>query len=145
MLTREQGKNALTHIVSTVFQLRVDSLLSRALDKDGVIVADDFLTLSDNEIESLTYDDEQGTETTLPRSFKMLLRIFQRYYDHLDNKGEPIGDSWTSIMAQEFGAYRISPAGRGQATTPSSTTLTTPTSARASFYDPISTFKKGIK
>jgi hypothetical protein len=113
MLTREQGKNALTHLVSIVFQLGTDNPSSKAIDKDGVIIADDILALSENEIESLTYNDDQGIETTLPRSFKMQIWIFQQYYDHRDNEGNAIGNSWTTITAQEFGDFRISPAGRG--------------------------------
>jgi hypothetical protein len=67
MLTREQGKNALIHLMYIVFQLGTDNPpLSKALDKDGVIVANDILTLSENEIESLTFNDDQGIETTLP-------------------------------------------------------------------------------
>ena len=105
--TRAEGWSDLVHILMNVFSLGTTSFLERALDKHGIIVADDVHWMDNDVIKTLTYDDDQGNEMPLPKSYQFLIIILQHYYVHCKNEGQPIGDDWLTINANEFNKFRI--------------------------------------
>ena len=60
--TCTEGWNDLAHILMNVFSLGTASFLERALDKHGIIVADDVCWMDNDVIKTLTYDDDQGSQ-----------------------------------------------------------------------------------
>ena len=147
VLTRSEAKDALAHVIKNVFKLPDDNPLSKAFAKDGITDIHDLLIMSDGEVDSLVYDDENQVETVLPRSYKFMLWIIKQYYIYQQSQGSPIGDDWTSLTSDEYNEFRTSMALIAPLVaigTPNvSSSSITSTSSRT--QDPIADFKKGIK
>jgi len=69
------------------------------------------VTLSDEDIDSLTFDQrDEEKDTPLERAHWTLLYIFCHYCDHQSHNGVPIGDDWFAITAaDDFNYYHTSP------------------------------------
>jgi hypothetical protein len=144
VLTRAEGKDALTHVIKNVFQLEDDNPLSRALSKDDLLDIADVVSLPFEHIGNLTYIDDQGDERKLVRRYTITLHLFKSYCIHRRNQGNPIGDNWTGITYEDVYDYRVGPDYRPASTPPTPTTLTPP-STRKRIRDPIADFKKSVR
>jgi hypothetical protein len=65
VLTRAEGKVALTHVLKNVLKLEDDNPLFRALSKDKLLDISDVLILPFEDIEKLTYIDDQEMNAIL--------------------------------------------------------------------------------
>jgi hypothetical protein len=151
MLTRQQGQTAFTHILEEVFQLQDNEPLYKALITVGCNDIRHLINMSLEDIDALQYINDDNNEVPVPSHARALLRILKAYHIHRIDQGDPIGDAWISITAEQFDSYRISseynlfsmgmmsPTG----TTRRSTTAASPSQSRT--RDPVSDFKKGIK
>jgi len=107
-LTQAKAIEAFQHILSNVLKAPEDGPLSKALESAGYADIWGLATLSDADIESLTYWEIQEKNIPLGRTHQSLLRIFCHYCDHRNCIGAPIGDDWFSVSADDFNAYRTS-------------------------------------
>jgi len=109
-LTQAKAIEAFNHILSNVFKVPKEGPLSKALASAGYGDIWGLVTLSDADIESLTYDwDDMEKDTPLGKAHQSLLHIFCHYCDHWNCIGTPIGDDWFAISADDFNAYCTSP------------------------------------
>jgi hypothetical protein len=77
----------------------------KALSKHVIIVADDLHWMDNNAIKALNYDDDKGNEVTFLRSYQFLQILQLSYYVHCMNEGNPIGDNWSLVTADEFNEF----------------------------------------
>ncbi len=83
---------AFDHVLNVVFGVPKDGPLYKALVKSGDIDMWDVISLSEPDINSLTYDkSDTETDIPLPRHEKVLLHIFKYYLLHCSSIGSPIG------------------------------------------------------
>eukprot|EP00977_Amphora_coffeiformis_P007477 scaffold1638_cov103-Amphora_coffeaeformis.AAC.2 len=111
-LSRNQSSQAFKHILEQVFGLEATSPLRVASKEEGTENLSDFLSLTADTIEQLTYTykDGDGNDVTVPvpRSHRRIITVFFDYIRYHDYKSNPIGDEWTSITKEEFDDFRIS-------------------------------------
>jgi len=91
-LTQTKVTAAFDHTLTVVFGVPKDGPLYKALVKSGDIEMRDVISLSESDIDSLTYD-KSDTKTGIPlaRHEKVLLCIFKYYLLHRSSIGSPIG------------------------------------------------------
>jgi hypothetical protein len=82
MLTRHQGAQALTHVLNVLFQFSDNDPLPLALTKAGYSDIRQVVTMSQLEIDGLTYED--GAQSTLPvpvpaRAYLRILKAYHAY------------------------------------------------------------------
>ena len=99
LLTRTKVLTAaFDHVLTVVFGAPKDGPLYKALVKSGDVDMRDVISLSESDIDSLTYDkSDTKTDTPLSRHDKVLLCIFKYYLLHHSLIGSPIGLDWLSI------------------------------------------------
>ena len=139
-LTRQQKKDALDHILETVFDLDKDSIVHKALERNNIWSPFDLMSLSEVEYELLEYE-EGGATLTLPRGYAGLLKAFKRYVYYKNADGETLGDDdWTKLICDEFDQFRISPKLHAALPHPlSAAVLTTPSNSL------VQDFRRSIK
>jgi len=109
-LTKSKAIEAFVHVLDNVFEAPADGPLSKALVHAGYSNIWDLVTLWDEDIELLTYDkSDKEKDVPLGRAHQSLLHIFCHYCDHQTHTGNPIGDNWTSVSADDFNDYCIGP------------------------------------
>ena len=130
------------------------SPLKKALVGAGITDMFALNTLDNDTIDDLVYDvSPTEKDVSINRGDKSLLWIFLDYVIHRVNKGDPIGDDWTAVTAEDFDQFRINPQYGGQLRNPgpnqtstSSTAAPTPSpSTNTSKYSPVEVFRRGIK
>jgi hypothetical protein len=141
--------DASMHVLTVVFDKRIDGLLMAALEEnkcDDIIA---MLSLNNEQIEELTYD-VSGKATHLGLRDKNLLRQFRCFYTQRELGDDPIGYDFESITRDEFDKYRISPD--RLATLDHESVSRSPSSASPSSSsrptaprDPLSDWQRGIK
>jgi hypothetical protein len=109
VLTRAEGKDALTHFLKNVFKLEDDNPLFSALSEDKLLDIVDVINLPFDQIDKLTYIDDQRDERTLVRHYTILLHVFKSYFLHRRAQGNPIGDKWTDITYKNIADFRVGP------------------------------------
>ncbi len=146
-LTRTKVSAAFDHVLTVVFGVPKDGPLYKALVKSGDTDMRDVISLSESDIDSLTYD-KSDTETDIPlaRHEKVLRCIFKHYLLHCSSIGSPIGLDWLSITHEDFDEYQVGPdyvaVSLGVTTPkPPTTTVQNPRPAQT----PVDTFKHSIK
>ena len=77
VLTRTEGRNALTHVLTNLLDIGTDHPLVLALGNHGYHDINDIIGMSHEDIKALTYEDDQGQETDLPRVHQFLINILQ--------------------------------------------------------------------
>ena len=108
-LTRNQKKQALTHILDVVFDLDNNSPVHKALEENNIRSPFDLMSLAPVEYEMLEYKEE-GVPLTLSKGHVGLLKTFKRYVHFKASNGEPIEDEdWVTLTCEEFDQFRISP------------------------------------
>jgi len=118
VLTRTERRTALAHVVTNVFMLDdADNPLSLALTKAFLMDIYDILVMPFHDIERLDYVDAQGNEILLPSGYQYMLRIIKHYDSYRTADGDPIGDAWTTVTADQYDDYRLSADYAGVAVT----------------------------
>ena len=105
LLNHHEGQDTLVHVLKNIFQVCDDHPLALALREHGYNMIHDILDAPHEDIESLTYMDDQGNVIPLPLSYHFLVYIFILYSKHHQKEGDPIGDKWATICAQEFNNF----------------------------------------
>jgi len=107
-LIRAKAKDAFDYVVNVVFQVPKDGSLYKALEKSGDNDVMAMISLRGCDIDTLTFD-RSDTEKNIPltRNDKNLLCIFQGYLLHRHSIGNPIGQDFWSISAEDFEDYRL--------------------------------------
>jgi hypothetical protein len=76
------------------------------LTRDGYADIRDLANMREEDIDSLEYPDANDNPVTVPRYLKALIRIFKQYITYHNDISDPIGDGWTTIIAEQFDTYR---------------------------------------
>ena len=106
--THADGTAALAYIINGVFQLYDENSLSIALENKGCKDIYDLISMTDIEIDSLTYPNANNTIVKLKGVLKNKIKIFQQYIFYRYYSNEPIGNDWESITEEKFDSYRTS-------------------------------------
>jgi hypothetical protein len=102
--------------------------------------------MSVEDINGLTYPDATNIHVPVPSLAKAWIRILKAYHLHRNEQGNPIGDDWISITAEEFDEFRIGPVYNIMSMgIPSAPSTTPPSASLARTRDPVADFKQGIK
>jgi hypothetical protein len=150
MLTRQQAQDALTHVLQALLGFIDTNPLPLALVCSGYTDIHHVITMTQDDIDALEYEDGNQNVVGMPSPARNLLRIFNAYHVFQYEEGDPIGDGWTSIMPQEFNEFRVgvytiiinpSPAGYARQWASATSMLSTTPCLR----DPVADFQKGIK
>jgi hypothetical protein len=144
--TRAQGETALNYVVLTSMNQPVDGPVVKALADAQIDHVDDLTSLIEPDIDNLAYTAADGNRSSLGPGHRGVLRAFCAYVRYRAVQTSPIGDDWTSITAEEFNAFRVSPMFNGTIygnTSISNPGLPAAPSTRA--RDPVADFKRGIK
>jgi hypothetical protein len=144
VLTRAEGKVALTHTLKNVLKLEDDNPLFRALSKEDLLDITDVLILPFEDIEKLTYLDDQGDKRNLVRRYTFALHLLKSYFLHRQAQGNPIGDNWTGITHEDVHNYRVGPDYTLVSVSHPPTALASLATSQC-FRDPIADFKKSVK
>lgn len=153
-MTRAEGKEAFNYVFNTVLDRDDKSPLKSSLISEGITNIFDLITIPNDVIDSLHYEDpaEPGKSCPVKKGDKMLLRCFLAYQIYLDSDG---GVSDYKVITQSsFDNFRISSAYRAIVNRPDSTTSTTVPAASTtstssntstSMYSPVAMFRRAIK
>ena len=151
-MTRAEAKEAFNHVLDTVLDRGDKSSLKSSLLVEGIADIFDLITITDDVIDSLTYEDpDDGIFYSVKKGDKMLLRCFLTYQRYLESETGDV--DYKDIHQSNFDSFRISPAYRATlyhpdpalsspAPTPSTTTAT---SSHPSLYSPVAMFHCAIK
>ena len=112
-LTCAQKDQALTHVLTNVFpNPDVHADIQAALHKTGEYSPEDVVSMSNNNIDSLTYDEQQGNNThikQLQSSSYRNLKLFKWFicYEKITNNREfTTLEHWLAITRDEYDNYR---------------------------------------
>jgi hypothetical protein len=106
LTTHTEGRNTLAHVLTNVFEIRADHPLALALVRNhGYHDINDIISMSHEDIKALSYEDDQGQDTDLPRVHQFPINILQRYQDCCRAWSRPICGDWESITAQVFNDF----------------------------------------
>ena len=107
MLTRQQAQDALTHVLQVLLGFTNTDPLPLALICSGYTDICHVITMTQDNIDALEYEDGNQDIVGMPSPARNLLRIFNAYHVYWYKEGDPIGDGWTSIMPQELNDFRV--------------------------------------
>jgi hypothetical protein len=107
MLTHQQAQDALTHVLQTLLGFTNTDPLPLALFCSGYTDIRHVITMAQDNIDALDYEDGNQDVVGMPSPARNLLRIFNAYHVYRYEEGDPIGDGWTSIMPKEFNDFRV--------------------------------------
>jgi hypothetical protein len=130
----------------------------KALREDGIKEISGLISLSDEQVEDLTYLDPDPTNPTaycLKKGEIGLIKSFIHFVHYHAEIGNPISDDWRSITQDEFDQFHcntkytrrfasLASLNTTAPSTPSTAPTPTPTSSHSAPY-PIDLFKRGIK
>ena len=110
VVSRQQGRTALEHVLDSVIGSGIDSSLRKCLEKAGIEDVFTLCSLEVDTIEALTYD-KSATElnVSINRADKNILKAFISYVFFLQASSEPLDSlsDWTNLTESEFDRYRI--------------------------------------
>jgi hypothetical protein len=143
---------AFNHVTQNIL---ANSNITKALREDGIKEIGVLISLSDEQVEDLTYLDPDPTNPTdycLKKGEIGLIKSFIHFVHYRDEIGNPIGDDWRSITQDEFDQFRCNTkytrhfASLASLSSPTPSTAPTPTSTSShSAPSPVDLFKRGIK
>jgi hypothetical protein len=107
MLTRQQAQDALTHVLQTLLRFADSDPLPLSLVCSGYTDIRHVITMAQDDINALEYEDGNQGVVGMPSPARTLLRIFNAYHVYQYEDGDPIGDGWTSITPQEFNEFCV--------------------------------------
>ena len=112
VLTRNEAKSTFTHILDNVLGRGDGAPLKTSLVDEGIDDIFSFMSLDENTIDGLKYEDQDDDNIIKPirLSDKMLLKCFLHFVTNKDLEGNTINDhDWIKITQEEFDEFRISP------------------------------------
>jgi hypothetical protein len=156
-MTRAEAKEVFDHVLNNVLDRGDSSPLKTSLIIEGISNIFDLLTITDDIIDGLVYEDpaEKKKFYSVTKGDKMLLRCFLAYHRYLESES---GDfDYKLITQSNFDNFRISPAYRAivhqpdptpppsVSSPPTTAPTTTLTSSHLSLYSPVAMFRRSIK
>jgi hypothetical protein len=96
---------AFNHVTQTVL---ANANITNALREDGINEIGGMISLSDEQVEDLTYLDSDPTNPTaycLKKGEISLIKSFIHFVHYRDEIGNPIGDDWRNITQDEFDQF----------------------------------------
>ena len=150
--TRAEAKEAFNHVLNIVLGRGDSSPLKSSLLTEGITDIFDLITITDDVIDSLLYEDlaTPGKTNPVKKGDKMLLRCFLAYQLYLES--ESVDFDYKAITQANFDNFRISSAYRDTINRPAPTTSlsvpaapTTSASSNTSMYSPVAMFRRAIK
>ena len=69
VMTREQNRAAMTHILNDVLNLPPQSSVHRALERAAIFTPIDLVTLDNGDFDELLYIDDDGELMLLPKGY----------------------------------------------------------------------------
>ena len=153
VLTRNEAKSTFVHVMDNVLGRKDGSALKSSLIEEGIDDIFSFMSLDENTIDGLKYEDQDDDNIIKPirLSDKMLLKCFLHFVTNKDLEGNTINDhDWIKITQEEFDEFRISPT---YIATRTSTALSLPAtrktgpnaSTNSTSFSPADIFRRGIK
>ena len=151
-MTRAEAKEVFNHILNTVLDRGDFSSLKSSLLVEGIADIFDLITITDDIIDSLAYEDPDDPRKFYPvkKGDKMLLRCFLAYQRYLESESSDF--DYKIITQTNFDNFRISPAYRATIHQPDQTPSsyvpapsTTYASSNTSLYSPVAMFRRTIK
>jgi hypothetical protein len=85
-----------------------DNPLSLALQKAFLVDIYDVLAMPFHDIDRLEYVDDQGKVVMLPNGYRYMIRIIKHYDSYRTADGDPIGDNWKTVTADQYNEYHLS-------------------------------------
>jgi hypothetical protein len=107
-MARAEGQASFVHLMDNVFGLSTDNFLTKALVHAGYIEIRDVITISDPDIDTLQYPNDDGNMVDLPKYQKTFLKIFKCIIGYRTASHDPIDGNWLSITEKKFDTYRTS-------------------------------------
>ena len=110
--TRSRGVVAFEHVICTVLGLEKDSQLWESLYLNGYNTISDIATLTDDEINSLTYEcvNQQGdisSKKVMMKQKKLLLHLL-KWRDWISRQVNEFDvDDWLNLTSDEFNSFRV--------------------------------------
>jgi hypothetical protein len=104
VLECEEGRDALTHVLTNVFQVQGDHPLSLSLQEHGFHDIQAIVDAPRVDIDALTYKDYQGSNVVdLPKNHKYMILLLKSYHRLTCSAlGNHIGYDWKSLTARDF-------------------------------------------
>jgi len=103
------GDPMMNHVITVVFRQPMDGPLTQALKRRGVSEILDILCLSQADLVSLTFVDQDGVVSPLSIGHRNLLKAIKIYHSFCIGQGRPIID-WAEVTKVEFDEFRHSTA-----------------------------------
>lgn len=126
VLTRAEAKVAFDHVVNTLLDRQGSLELKSALGKEGFVDLFQLLSLDDETIDGLVYEDPNDSTKTLDlkKCDKAMLKIFRSFVTFRQVSGNPIADDeWITLTCAEFDAFRADPTNRVSVSSSMSTSI----------------------
>ena len=145
VLTRQQQRDAMNHILQNVFDRDLDSALYHMFDQNNIRSPLDLLALRPTDYELLTYINDNGEVITMIRGDAGLVKAFISFVlSRFEVNDIMTDDFWSKITREQFDAYRIS---RDYISigNPDLAPNPTPVTQTRAPPDPVREFKRGIK
>ena len=146
VLSRANAKVAFDHIMDEVLGRDNESGLKKALLRERFHDVHSFCQITDEVIRDLRYDTEADQNVPVAAGDKGLLIAFIDYICYRNRIGEPIGDAWHGVTAEEFDTFRVDPEYVGRNRTPAfALNHNLPTTGNDRKMTPVEMFKRNIK
>jgi Reverse transcriptase (RNA-dependent DNA polymerase) len=146
VITRTEAKAAFDHVLDIVLDRYGSKDLKEALVKEGYVDILQVLTIDDETISSLVYQDPEDETKTVPirKGDVGLLKCFKAFVHHRNVNGNPIADTdWVQLTQEEFDLFRIDPTNLLRVT--SAATGSAKVTSVTSKYSMVDIFRRGIK
>ena len=107
-MTEKEGKLALQHVLDNVMMLgKIDSI-RLCLDYDEITTLQDLLSLSKDDIETLTFKKDDGMVTPISKHGKGKLMTFKRLVNFWFSNGRDILIYWPKMTNSHFTSFQVS-------------------------------------
>ncbi len=93
------------HVTSNILNQLEGSPLLTALNNAGVFDISDLISLTGQQVHSLSYDDN-GTMRPVPVAPRNRVITFVAYINYRNNHGTPIGNDYLSVTADQYDNFR---------------------------------------
>jgi hypothetical protein len=142
VLESEEGRDALIHVLTNVFQVQDNHPLSLSLKEHDFHDIQAIVDASKADIYALTYKDCQGSDVVdLPMNHKYMILLLKSYHWQACSAwGNHIGNDWKSLTVRDFDDFveqiGFEPASLHQVPSTESTTPIKPTEATIAHETP---------
>jgi hypothetical protein len=150
--TRNESVEAFNHIIDKVIGNRPESGLKSSLQRDGIIDIHDLMTLNDDIINTLQYEDPDNSKILrdVNRGDKQRIKGFIAYWYYLQSELPDI--TFMDVTSTMYNNFRLTKTymdlmgsvitnPQPDLTTSSSTTVT----SKEAMYSPVALFRRAIK